>query len=121
MSLTKPQQHVLFLLGLCQEAFKQKFENKPLKIYLSKTAFIEIAIKANLAEKLERALYQNLEMLGKKKCIRYSDKNLELTEKGNKRYNKIKEEIKPYLSACFTVSPENVARFTTKARTKLDY
>ena len=117
MTFSKPQQHILFLLGLCQEAYQKTLENKPLNISLSKGAFIELSIKANLAGKQERALYQNLQMLEKNKCVRYFNKTLELTEKGKKKFEELREELSPYLSACFTVSPESVSRFSTKART----
>lgn len=117
MAFSKPQQHVLFLLGLCQEAYQKKLEDKPLNVSLSKIAFIELAIKAGLVEKKESALYKNLEMLEKNKCLRYFNKNLELTDKGKKKFEELRGELSPYLSACFTVSPESVSKFSTKART----
>ena len=117
MAFSKQQQHVLFLLGLCQEAYNKKLEDKPLNVSLSKGAFIELALKANLVGKQERALYKNIEMLEKNKCVRYFNKSLELTEKGHKKFSELREELSPYLSACFTVSPESVSKFSTKART----
>ncbi|MEK6857705.1 MAG: hypothetical protein AABX39_03910 [Nanoarchaeota archaeon] len=117
MTFSKPQQHVLFLLGICQEAYQKTLEDKPLNISLSKGAFIELALKANLVGKQDRALYKNLEMLEKNKCVKYFNKTLELTDKGKKKFEELREELAPYLSACFTVSPESVSKFSTKART----
>ncbi len=117
--LTKPQEHILFLLGTSYEQFQQHLEDKPLDISLSKGAFIELAMKSNLVEKQERAIYKNLEMLEKNKCVVYLNKNLILTEKGQKLFDQLREELLPFLSICATLNSQNIAGFTSKAKTTL--
>lgn len=109
---SRAQEHILFMLGACQEAYSQHFEKQPYTISLNKKAFIDLAMSANLAGKKERALYQNLENLEKRKCISYTNKNLSLTKKGVQKYEEIKKTINPFLSVCFTLSAENILKYT---------
>jgi hypothetical protein len=98
MSLTKTQQRILYSLGQCYIKLNQPFQDKPLTVFISKIAFIELIKQAEFIKKQERALYKNLEILEKKKLIEYKDKKLRLTPRGKRVFNRIEKEIKPYLN-----------------------
>lgn len=97
MALAKTQQRILYSLGQCYQRFNQPYRDKPLKVLVSKIAFIELIKQANFIKKQERALYKNLEVLEKKKLIEYKDKKIRLTQKGQRFFNKIEREIKPFI------------------------
>jgi len=97
MSLTKTQQKILFSLGLCYQKLNQPYLDKPIKVFISKIEFIELIKSADFIKKQERALYKNLEILEKKKLIEYPEKKIKLTNKGQKLFNSIEKEIKPFL------------------------
>jgi predicted methyltransferase len=97
MSLTKTQQRILYSLGQCFKKLNQPYQDKPLKVFVSKIAFIELIKQADFIKKQERALYKNLEFLEKKKLIEYKDKKIKLTQRGQRFFNKIEKEIKPFV------------------------
>ncbi len=97
MSLTKTQQRILYSLGQCYQNLNKPYEGKPLKVRISKIAFIELIKQADFVQKKERALYKNLELLEKRKLIEYVDKKIRLTPKGNRFFNKIEKEVKPWV------------------------
>ena len=65
---------------------------------MTKSVFIRALMNAGIAGKTERALYQNLEFLEKKKLVSYDNKVLQLTDRGRKRFEKIVDEVSPYLA-----------------------
>ena len=67
MSLTKAQKRILYALGQCYQKLNQPYQDKPLTVFVSKIAFIELLQKAEFIKKQPRALYKNLELLEKKK------------------------------------------------------
>ena len=97
MSLTKTQQRILYSLGNCYQNLNLPYQDKPLKVLISKIHFIELIKKADFVKKQERALYKNLEILENKKLIEYRDKKIQLTQKGKRVFNKIEKEIKPFI------------------------
>ena len=97
MALTKTQQRILYSLGQCYQRLNQPLKDKPVKIFISKIDFIQLVKQANFVKKKERALYKNLELLGKKKLIEYKDKKIKLTQKGQRIVNKIEKETKPFV------------------------
>jgi|TARA_B100002003_G_C13956999_1_gene463718 predicted transcriptional regulator len=98
MRTTKTQNFILFILGRWYEEANKKIKGKPLEVCISKKTFIELVTKSGIAKKQDRALYKNLENLGKKKLINYNNKELMLTLKGKKLFEKINKQIKPYLN-----------------------
>ena len=97
MSLSKAQLRILYALGQCYQKLNQPFQDKPLTIFISKIAFIELIKQADFIRKQERALYKNLEILEKKKLIAYQEKKIKLTPRGQRLVNRLEREIKPYL------------------------
>ena len=69
MSLNKTQQRILYSLGQCYQKLNEPYQGKPLKVRISKIAFIELLKQADFVQKQERALYKNLELLEKKKFL----------------------------------------------------
>ena len=98
MSLTKTQQRILYSLGQCYQKLNEPYQDKPLKVRISKIAFIELIKQADFMQKQERALYKNLELLEKKKLLEYIDKKIRLTQKGQRFFNKIEKEVRPWIS-----------------------
>jgi len=96
-TITKIQKYILYSLGKWIEEANKKVSGKPLIVSISKIRFIELMKKSDIVSKEIRALYKNLEVLEKKKLINYKYKELELTAKGKKQYEKIKRELEPYL------------------------
>lgn len=97
MSLTKTQQRILYSLGQCYKKLNQPYQNKPLTVLISKIAFIELLKQADFIKKQERALYKNLELLEKKKLLAYKEKKIKLTQRGQRTFNRIEKEIKPFV------------------------
>jgi len=117
MGNTKKINFILFILGIWYSEANKNIKNKNLEIAISKSVFIDIVRKANLANKKDRALYKNLEMLEKKKFISYNNKNLALTSKGMKLFNKINKDIAPYLKIVEIIKSKNPLSYTRKAQT----
>ena len=82
-------------------------------------ASIELARKANITEKKERALYKNLEALEQLKLVSYDNKNLALTEKGRSVFERVKEDLAPYINVRGVLASDHVLNYTTKAQTIL--
>ena len=97
MSLNKTQQRILYSLGQCYQKLNEPYQDKPLNVMISKIAFIELLKQAEFVQKQSRALYKNLELLEKKKLIGYADKKIRLTPKGQRFFNKIEKEVKPFV------------------------
>jgi hypothetical protein len=114
--LSKPQKFILFSLGECRSYCDKRFANKPLQIVMSKAAFIELARAAGFVEKKERALYKNLEALEIKKLISYKDKELVLTKRGWKHYEKLAKQLQPYISVSKLLDSQNVLKYSKKVK-----
>lgn len=119
MAATREQKFILFALGLCYAEFSKRFSGKPLSMSISKSQFIELAMKASITKKKERALYKNLETLEKKKLVSYASKNLALTERGTRLFTKISTELSPYLSVNSILTSQDILRYTRKAQAVL--
>jgi len=118
MRVSKPQAFVLFALGRCYEECERRFADKPLKINMTKKAFIQLARVAGMVKKGERAMYKNLENLEKKKLIEYKNRSLKLTLRGEKHFHDILNKIEPYLSVSLFLHSENVLKYI-KVQAKL--
>lgn len=119
MRITKPQKFILFVLGKTYEKMNQKFIDEPIEISISKSAFIDLAKKANLTSKKVRSLYKNLEVLEQNKLIKYNNRTLSLTEKGRKIYKNIDYNLSPFLDVLEVINSSDILKFATKARTIL--
>jgi DNA-binding PadR family transcriptional regulator len=86
---------------------------------MNKVAFIELARKANITSKKERALYKNLETLERLKLVAYDNKTLALTEKGQKVFERVRDDLEPYINVKGVLAGSDILRFTTKAQTTL--
>lgn len=119
MKTTKTQNFMLFSLGKLYEIANKKVKGKPLEVFISKKSFIEILMKSGIAKKQERAIYKNLEILEKKKLIRYKTKELMLTSKGKKLFSTLKKEYDPYIFLCETLKSKGLTSYTKKIQTVL--
>jgi len=117
MKTTKKQMFILFILGMWYLEANKKIKNKNLEVAISKSVFIDLVKKAQFVEKKERALYKNLEILEKKKLINYKNRNLALTQRGMKLFNKLNSEVSPYLSILSIIKSKNPLSYTKKAQT----
>jgi predicted methyltransferase len=116
MKTTKVQNYILFALGKWFDEANKKIKGKTLAVSISKVRFIELMKKAKFAEKQERALYKNLEILEKKKLVSYKNKELELTDKGRKLFKKIEEGIIPYFKVIKTLKKDPIS-YTRRLQT----
>jgi len=96
MKLTKTQKFMLYSLGRWFDEANKKIK-APLEVSISKSLFIGVVKKANIADKQARALYKNLEILGKKKLIAYDNKELKLAPRGSRIYGEINRSVEPYI------------------------
>ena len=117
MKATKVQKFILFPLGKWFEEANEKIKDRPLRVSISKTIFIELVKKAEFAKKQERALYKNLEILEEKKLIEYKNKGLELTKKGKKLYEEINKDLKPYFDVFSKLKEKDSISYTKKVQT----
>ena len=88
-------------------------------VSMNKVAFIELARKANITAKKERALYKNLEALEALKIVSYDNKNLALTPKGQKVFERVRDDLIPYINVKGVLDSDHVLNFTTKTQTIL--
>ncbi len=119
MRVTRVQAYILFALGTCYEECSKRFAGKPMAVSMNKVAFIELARKANITEKKERALYKNLEALEALKIVSYDNKNLALTPKGHKVFERVRDDLIPYINVKGVLDSDHVLNFTTKTQTIL--
>jgi len=117
MKSTRVQNFMLFTLGKWFEEANKKIKNKSLQVSISKGTFIELVKTAKFAEKQERALYKNLEILEKKKLINYNNKELKLTERGRKLYEDIDKRITPFFNVFRKLKEKNPISYTKKVQT----
>jgi len=117
MPNTKVQNYMLYALGKWFEEANERIKDKQLAVSISKVNFIEVVKKAGIAHKQERALYKNLELLEKKKLIKYANKEIDLTEKGRKLFKKIEEEMLPYFKLVKTLKETDPISYTKKLQT----
>ena len=117
MKATKVQSFILYALGKWFEEANKKIQDKSLEVSISKALFIDMAKKAKFAEKQERALYKNLEILEKKKLVSYNNKELMLTNKGKKVYGKINDDLGPYFHLIDKLKKEDPILYTKRVQT----
>ena len=116
---SRAQKFILFALSRIYTEFSRQFNDKPLEAFISKASFIELATKAHITTKTERTLYRQLEILEKKKIVSYDNKNLALTPKGKKMFEKIEHDLAPYLNVAEIIKSNDMRRFTKKVQTVL--
>ena len=116
MKLSEQQKFILFALGKCYQKCNQDLNERILQASISKSAFIEIVKKAGLTKKKERALYKNLESLGEARFISYENKNLALTKKGKKAFDRLNKDLQPYTNLIQIIQSEDLLKLTKKAR-----
>lgn len=116
MRLNKKHKFILYALYQFLREANKRFTDKPLKMSVSKIVFIEALKKTKIADKSERALYRNLEVLEKKKLIRYENKFLKPTKRGLNMFISMHREIFPYLHATAILKKE-APRMSRKAQT----
>ncbi|MBI2140680.1 hypothetical protein HYU14_07195 [Candidatus Woesearchaeota archaeon] len=117
MPTTRVQQYILFTLGKWIEEANESIKEKPLEISISKNHFIGLVLKGEFAEKQERALYKNLEILEKKKLISYGNKEMKLTPRGQRLYQEINKRIMPYVDVFRKLKEKDPISYTKKAQT----
>jgi hypothetical protein len=117
MKITKVQRFMLYCLGKWFEEANKIIKDKSLKVSISKNIFIDLVLKAQMAEKQKRAIYKNLEVLEKQKLVNYENRELELTPKGEKLFEAIKSEIDPFLEVNKKLKEKNPTSYTKKVQT----
>jgi len=117
MKTTRVQNFILFTLGKWFEEANKKIKDRSLKVSISKTVFIDLVKTAKFARKQERALYKNLEILEKKKLVKYENKELELTQKGKTLYEDIDKRLKPFFNVFKKLKEKDPIRYTKKVQT----
>ena len=118
MLLTPTHKFILFTLGFWYNEANKKLKDKNLAVSISKALFIDIVKKSGIVEKQERALYKNLELLENIKLIKYENKGLILTKKGENIYSKVYEEMIPYRNIMWLVNEKDPLSYSKKIQTK---
>lgn len=119
MKTTRVQKYILYALGKWFEEANKKIKDRPLAVSINKLEFIDVVKKAKIAQKQERALYKNLEILEKKKLVRYSNKELELTSRGERLFKEIEKEVIPYFNLIKTLKEKDPTSYTKRIQTVL--
>ena len=96
MKLSTPQRLILYSLGQFYQSLNQPLIEKPVRVQTSKIAFIELLEKFGAVSKKERALYQNLEDLEKKKLIGYENRMIKFTDAGLRELEKVERELRQF-------------------------
>ena len=119
MLLSNPEKLILHSLGQFYVSLNQPLIEKPVRVRTSKIAFIELMLKSKVVRKQERALYKNLQGLGKKKLIGYENRMITFTPKGLKELEKVQMEIKPFtaIENYFQKGVHSPRKFQTVIRT----
>ena len=116
MGLSKKHKFILYILYQFLREANKRLKDKPLEMSVSKIHFIKALKKTGIAEKSERALYRNLEILEKKKLIKYENKFLMPTKRGLKLFTAMHIEIFPFIHALKIIKKE-APRMSRKAQT----
>jgi len=116
VKITNKQKFILYTLGKWYAEANKKLKDKGLQVVISKSVFIDVAKKAEMVRKKERALYKNLEFLEKKKLISYNNKNLALTDKGKKIFAELNKELSPYFKVTATLRKKDPLSYSRKAQ-----
>ena len=117
MRSTKTQRFMLYTLGKWFEEANSQMKPKPLQVSISKTIFIELVLNAALASKQKRAIYKNLETLERKKLITYQNKEILISQRGEKLYREIEEEMRPYFIVNKKLQEKSATSYTKKVQT----
>lgn len=99
MRLNKKHKFILYILYQFLKEANKRLKYKPLEMSVSKIHFIKALKKTGIADKSERALYRNLEILEKKKLIKYENRFLMPTKKGLTLFLSMHKEIFPFIHA----------------------
>jgi hypothetical protein len=119
MKVTRTQKWMIFALGSWFGEAQKKIHGSPLLVSVSKIAFIDFLLSTGLVTKHKRALYKNLEVLEKRKWIVYDNRELLLTHTGLRTFEKIYEELLPYLTVKDKLASQDVLKYTKKVQTIL--
>lgn len=115
MKLSRPQEFVLFLLGMCYSHCSEKIKD-PLQLELRKCDFIALAKKAGLIEKSDRAMYKNLELLEKARYLNYKSNLLSLTDKGRRFFSNTYKKVGPYIDLAEALNSCDVLKYANRAQ-----
>lgn len=118
MELSRVHHLMMFTLGSWYNQAGKKLEGRPLELAITKSVFIQALMKAGIAGKKERALYHNLEMLGRKKLIDYKGKCLTLTKRGIRQFNIIDRQVSPYMKVLDVLHQKDPLQYTRHAQTR---
>jgi len=118
MQLTNTDKFILFALGMWHEEANSKLKDKSLEVFISKAVFIEVLRRSNIVKKEERALYRNLELLESKKLVSYENKNISLTKKGYKLFNKVGNDIFPYVNVTKIILEKDPLSYSRRIQTR---
>ena len=118
MQLTPTHKFILFTLGFWYKAANKKLSDRNLSVSISKALFIDIIKKSGIVEKQPRAIYKNLELLEKNKLIKYDNKGLSLTKKGEVVFNKIFDDMKPYMDVIKLVTEKDPLSYSKRLQTR---
>ena len=112
MQLSPQQKFILFALGRCYEECNKRFRDAPLHVNMSKVRFIELARAAGMVHKGERALYRNLEGLQHKKLVSYNNRSLKLTERGQRHFQHLHQQMDPYVTVSLLLKSEDILKYS---------
>ena len=119
VTATNVQKFILFTLGSWYLEANRKFSGIPVEILISKVTFIDLMLRSNLAGKQARALYKNLEDLEKRKLISYANRSLALTMKGQRLFERIYHELRPYVNVIHALKQKDPLSYSRRLQTVL--
>jgi hypothetical protein len=117
MRVGPKQIFILFALGQYYVEANKRLKGMPLEVVISKKVFIDIVKQSHIAEKKERALYRNLEVLEKRKLLSYQNHCLKLNPRGQKLFERLTKTYQPYLNLARVLEKTDIAKYTRKAQT----
>jgi len=115
----RAKKFILFTLGRINSEFGKQFKEMPFDASITKSAFIELARKAQFTTRKARTLYKHLEELEKRKYVDYAKKSLVLTKRGKRMFEKVHNELEPYLNIADVLAKHEMRKFAKKVQTVL--
>jgi hypothetical protein len=116
MALSRVQEHILFTLGRWHADAQRKLP-EALEPALTKKAFIDALLAADIAGKKERALYRNLEALESRRLVSYGNRTLRLTPAGSRAYESIARRLTPFLNVITALSRKDPLQYGRRLQT----
>jgi len=117
MNIGRRTEFILYTLGKFYSECNKKLKENFLELYVSKKIFIGTIKEASITKLSERMIYRHLEMMEKKKLIKYDQKKLSFTKKGRKQFLKTRNHFEGYFNLGRIMTKKDITKLCAKSQT----